>query len=413
MRVDVELLCRWHPTASVKGGRCARCGCPPSWTLVVDRGADRLAHDDQVVWRPFKTKREAHRAAAIARFEHASGPLAQRAELTLADFLDDVWLPTVRDRVSASTWHSYRSELHRHIIPRLGDTQLGRLKDFYFERLWPRLLDDGRVDGNGGLSPRTVGYLHFIVHRALEDAYQWTFIDNNPARAKPRLDKKNAGTRGVRHLPLWTPRQLGRFLDHTRTHRLAAAWRLAATAGLRRGEILGLSWLHVDLDSARLNVRCAYVTVDGHARLVGPASAHARRTVRLDTGTVEELARWKQRQGEEHETRRVDTHHGLVFTQPNGRPIDPDNFSKSFTRLVRQARLPRISLRDLRNLHGATLLAAGVEPDQVARRLGHHDGNYTLRVLRDLVDELHVTASAQLDDLPLPDELRAEQREAS
>ena len=52
----------------------------------------------------------------------------------------------------------------------------------------------------------------------------------------------------------WTAGELRRLLGHVRHDRLYAMWRLAATTGMRRGELLGLSHLALDLDGARLRV---------------------------------------------------------------------------------------------------------------------------------------------------------------
>jgi integrase len=56
-------------------------------------------------------------------------------------------------------------------------------------------------------------------------------------------------------LQVWTPGQLRAFLIHVRQDRHYTAWLLAATTGMRRGELLGLRWIDVDLDAGRVAVR--------------------------------------------------------------------------------------------------------------------------------------------------------------
>ena len=57
----------------------------------------------------------------------------------------------------------------------------------------------------------------------------------------------------------WTAGEVTRFLRHVEGDRLFALWRLAATTGMRRGELAGLTWRSLDLDGARLSVDQQYV----------------------------------------------------------------------------------------------------------------------------------------------------------
>jgi integrase len=81
---------------------------------------------------------------------------------------------------------------------------------------------------------------------------------------------------------VWSPAQLRVFLDHVRNDRLYAAWLLAATTGMRRGEILGLRWSDVDLEAGRLSVRQPRIVVDYRVRVSEPKTAKGRRSLALD-----------------------------------------------------------------------------------------------------------------------------------
>lgn len=53
-------------------------------------------------------------------------------------------------------------------------------------------------------------------------------------------------------MKVWTAEELRTFLDHVADNRLYACYLLAATTGMRRGELLGLRWTDVDLEAGRL-----------------------------------------------------------------------------------------------------------------------------------------------------------------
>ncbi len=81
--------------------------------------------------------------------------------------------------------------------------------------------------------------------------------------------------------------------------------------------------------------------------------------------------------------------HGLVFCQPNGRPLHPHNISaRQFPRLCEAAGVPRIRFHDLRHTHATWLLAAGVHPKVVAARLGHSSTKLTLDTYSHVVESV-------------------------
>jgi integrase len=83
-------------------------------------------------------------------------------------------------------------------------------------------------------------------------------------------------------LQVWTPGQLRAFLLHVRQDRYYAAWLLAATTGMRRGELLGLRWIDVDLAAGRVAVRQPRVVVDHAVHTSEPKTARSRRSIALD-----------------------------------------------------------------------------------------------------------------------------------
>jgi integrase len=96
-----------------------------------------------------------------------------------------------------------------------------------------------------------------------------------------------------------TPGQLRSFLEHVRDDRLNAAWLLAATTGMRRGEILGLRWSDLDLDAGRVAVRRPRILVDYQVQVSEPKTAKGRRSLALDPVTVAALRAHRARQAEE------------------------------------------------------------------------------------------------------------------
>jgi integrase len=130
---------------------------------------------------------------------------------------------------------------------------------------------------------------------------------------------------------VWSPEQLRVFLDHVRDDRLYAAWLLLATTGMRRGEVAGLGWVDLDLDTGRVAPRRPRVVVNHQVLVSEPKTAKGRRSIALDPATVAALREHRRWQLEDRLAvgpRWEDS--GLVFTWPDGRPLHPERFSKWF-----------------------------------------------------------------------------------
>ncbi len=86
------------------------------------------------------------------------------------------------------------------------------------------------------------------------------------------------------------------FLAQVADDRLAAMWRTLATTGMRKAEVLGLTWRCLDLDGASLRVEQQVIALRGGLRFGPPKTRRSERTIALDSGTVEALCRHRDAQ---------------------------------------------------------------------------------------------------------------------
>lgn len=367
------------------------------WSVVVDLGRDAITGKRIRKWHSgYETKRAAEeaRVAILSRIQR--GDYVEPSRQTLGSFMIDDWLPAIQASVRPTTWDSYRRNAQTHLVPYIGPIPLQRLSPSHLNELYSTLLREGRVDGKGGLSPRSVRYIHAIVHRALNDAVRWNQLTRNPATAsEPPRGNKTAGI-----VTTWSASELRVFLASVRDRRDNAAWVLAATTGMRRGEVLGLRWRDLDLNTGRLQVRQTLVVVGYQLQISTPKTAKGRRSIALDTETVRTLRTHRTHQlqerlaiGEGYE----DT--DLVFAELDGNPIHPDGLSKTFQRLQKQAGLPRIRFHDLRHTHATLALQAGVHPLVVSERLGHSTVAMTLDTYSHVLPEIQETAAQRIAEL--------------
>jgi integrase len=157
-----------------------------------------------------------------------------------------------------TTWDSYRYQVEGHIIPALGHLRLSELQTAHIQRLYNEKLKSGRLDGKpGGLTPKSVRFIHTVIHSCLEQARKEGMITINPASAVrlPKLEQRE-----IRYLDSG---EIKEFLEVARDSKHFAAFFLALNTGMRRGEILGLRWKDIDLEEGQLTVNQGLVRVSG------------------------------------------------------------------------------------------------------------------------------------------------------
>ncbi|MGD0747720.1 MAG: tyrosine-type recombinase/integrase [Acidimicrobiales bacterium] len=377
-----------------------------TWWFIVDTGTGPEGQRLQARRKGFRTRREAQEALDKLRRSVTTQTFVAPAKQTLAEYLDS-WTAGLPTRLRPSTVDGYKRTL-LYVPPGLGARRLDRVTAADLDGLYADLLASGLRQREGGLSARTVRYLHTILHKALADAVDRDLLVRNVAeKAKPPRAKDTKPP----EQQWWTPEQLRQFLDLTAHEPLGPVFRLASMTGMRRGEVCGLRWSDVDLDKARLEVRQQLLVVrspgapDGGLQFSERTKTdHGRRRIDLDPGTVAVLRTQKRRQAEHRLALGAGwrNEHDLVFTEPDGRPLDPESVAKVFARRVERSGLPRLRFHDLRHSHTAHLIAAGTVPIlAISKRLGHASTSFTMdrygHLFEDAGSEAAAAVSAMVD----------------
>jgi len=268
----------------------------------------------------------------------------------------DEWLPAIAGTVRPLTLAQYRGVTNRYIKRRtIGTIPLRSLTAGHINALYAEL--DAL-----GLAVNTRRTVHTVLSRCMSDAIRWDKIKRNPAKLAdpPAMARRRAQA--------WSAREVRQFLEAVENDRLFALWRLAATTGMRRGELAGLQWMTVDLEHGRLGVERQLLST----RTFGPPkSRHSERTIALDTATVESLRRHRAAQSVERELAGDAYEDGdLVFCDELGRNIDPARLTQWFGNHRKAAGIPTGTLHILRHTAATIALTEGVPLHIVAARLG-------------------------------------------
>ena len=342
-----------------------------------------------------KTRKEVADKIAAALHEVTTGTYIEPTTITLGEWLDRWMTSYKKAQLKQSTYESYDSMIETYIKPVLGDVPMAKLQGPMLQDFYNEQLESGRRKTKGGLSNRTVRYLHSIIRQALQKAVKENMLPRNPA------DTTNPPVAKSGQVEPLTKDQLLTFFETAKDDRLYAAYVLAATTGLRRGELLGLCWDCVDLKGGVITVQRQLLALeDGPTMDDGTKSKRGRRSIALTDDATRELKAHRKRQAQEMLLiGEAYQKNNLVFAEADGTYLDPREFTKHFQRLLKQAGLPKVRLHDLRHTHASLLLARGVHPKVVQERLGHSSITMTLDLYSHLTPGLDEAAAATLNGL--------------
>lgn len=425
---------------------------------------------------PYDTEKACKEALAEVLGQVGKTGHVDDRKMTLGAYLDKrhewrVSESQTGDGLKRSTLNTDREVIDLYLKPGLGHVKLVDLRDHHIRELYAamrlinrdegerpsemlRRLLEARAKKDGGryssrpVSEARIRRVHAVLTGALNDAVKVSkLLLVNPAdgvlrakgggrkaRAKPLLwtDERVSHWEATGKVParvmVWTARQCGAFLDFAEHDRLYPLWHLASYWGMRRGELVGLTWTDVSLDRRRLHVRQSQPDEE----LDDVKSDDSDRHIIYDETTAEVLRAWRKRQLEERvQWGEAWTDSGRVFTYEDGRELRPGFVSQRFEalierygtlrrrrqvdrwdvdRIVRHHRasedlvrlaldgpaLPPVRFHDLRHGSATMLLAAGVPMKVVSDVLGHASESFTSDVYAVVAEELAEDAAARI-----------------
>lgn len=361
-----------------------------SWRIKFDVGPD-AAGKRQIRYVTVRGKRQdAERELTRLMGAVHDGALVEPAKTTIANYLRS-WLNGPHG-LAGKTVERYRQLAEQQIVPHLGALPLQKLRPAHVAEWHARLLTGGGKDGRP-LSARTVGHAHRVLHRALALAFKSELVTRNiaDAIAPPKVEETEVTTLKAD--------QVGVVLAALEGHSLRPIAILALSIGARRGEILALTWGNIDLDAGMLRIERSLEQTRAGLKFKPPKTKRGRRLVALPPIAVEALRAHRRQQLELRLVLGQGKGDGdaLVFSTFDGKPIPPNNLSRDWWRFVKTRGLPAVSFHALRHSHVSALVASGVDPLMVSRRIGHANTATTMKVYAHMFEKTDALAANAIE----------------
>lgn len=371
-----------------------------SWRLAVYLGVGPDGKK-QYHYETFKgNKKDAEKRLGVVVNEVNNNTFVVPTKMTLEAFLTQ-WLDAhVRHSVEQKTYEQYEGLCRLHIIPELGHIRLENLNPLDLQNFYSKKLTAPRADGRPGtLSPTTIKRMHDVLKIALNQAVRWQMIPRNVADlADPPKTRR-------KEIRVWTPEQAAQFLASVEKDPYYAAYLLALTVGLRRGEILGLRWRDVDWARSAVTIRQTIVRADKGVIIKPTKTTGSQATIAIPLVVLDALKIRILKQREAKIT--YESAYGsdawetgdLIFTNPKGRYLDPHSFSKGFQRKAKKAGLPVIRFHDLRHTSATFMMQTGAHVRSMMDQLRHSQVSTTVNTYTHSIKPLQHKVAEDVADL--------------
>lgn len=318
--------------------------------------------------------------AALRKHEAArdAGQIVLPKEITVAGWLKDWMGNVIKISRQTTTVYSYQKMIDNHIVPALGDIPIQKLTPAQLQRYYADKIREGKISAN------TVRKHHDLMNAAFKVAVRQGVLLSNPAAmVEPPAVKRP-------DIHYYSLEQLQRLLKLSEGTRLEVLIKLAGLLGLRREEIMGLTWEHVDFERKVIKIVEARTMAGKDIIVKDPKTSTSMRTLYMPS-EIEDILR-REREKQLYYRRELGDSYqdsGYVFTHEDGRPVRPNYASELFTKFVKDNGLPPLTLHGLRHSFASIANAKGIPLFDIGKALGHSSTATTSKIYTHLLDPDH------------------------
>lgn len=343
------------------------------YQVTVDAGVNAQTGRRQQARRRYATEHEARVALADIADSAVKGQFVSRSSVTVEELC--AAYVAGRHNLRASS----KSKLEYDLSPlreQLGQLTVQKLTKAHIDNLIASLVAGGTTTAKGRerapWSADSVNKVLATIEQVLADAKDQGLVSRNVAVLVNRVALQH------KQVDTYTETEVLVLLAALADDRLGHAWELALS-GLRRGEVAGLRWSDVDLETGTLTIVNNRVSAGGKTVENDPKSMASRRTLPLPDRLITVLRSAKSRQN----TERLALGKGAfeyVVSNESGRPYDPAVLSRYWRDAVKAAGVRHIKLHGARHTCATLMHLQNVPVAVIAAWIGHKDATLTMRV---------------------------------
>ena len=305
-----------------------------------------------------------------------------KPDMPFGDWIDFWYQYFSSPKLRPTTQATYENRIYTHIIPSIGKIPLSKLTQNDLQQFYAKLKRTGRkkdVETKGtSVSDRMVRSCHALCRSALEKAVEEGLITRNPSIGCKLPPKKNG------EMKVLTQAEIVRLLNQAYDEGYYELFLLELTTGMRRGEILGLKWRDLNLETGELNIK-RQLTTKG---ISVPKTKSSIRTILLPPDMLELLQNMKKNANCE-----------WIFPSPvkEGEPRNPTAITKRFRLMLERAHCKHVRFHDLRHTFATMALENGMDVKTLSAMIGHVSSETTLNIYSHVTDTMRAQAAVKID----------------
>ena len=318
--------------------------------------------------------------------KHHAGIDVSSKSIKVGEYFDKWFYNNVIYDLRESTSQSYEMIIRRHIKPFLGDIAFANLSSDDIKEFYRFLYDNGKLNGKGGLSSKTVENIHLVISSCINYALKKGELIRNPLLTV-KLKRE-----GKKQVEVFTREEQKKIINECPNHYYGMAIKFDFYTGLRAGELLGLTWDCVDFykNTIRINKqvqRNKNFSRNAQTKTVlgfvyNTKTETSNRVIKVMQPLMNDLAKYKLRQdtikrklGQDYYAKL-----NLVFPRQDGYFTDTGTFLDAFSRIQNKLEIKHRNVHAMRHTFATRALESGMKPIVVSRLLGHASIQITMDI---------------------------------
>lgn len=388
---------------------------------------------------PHQQEKAAKLYAAEFESKVLNGKILDGEKMTVQQFAYK-WLAEYVTNREKTTYDSYKLQIDTKIIPALGHIKLSKLTPLHIQSFYNNLAECGvRLDGkDGSYSHGTIKKIDGILSSMLSTAVLWQLIEANPCNrvSIPKQNKQNESDepecftleQAVIFLQALDMELTSEYKEHSRiddtgkiykvkaykearkvSTQFKVFFNIALFGGLRKGEILALTWKDIDFEKNTVTINKNTVYTEREVITKTPKNKTSNRTIVLPQSVIELIRNYKKEQYA-YRLSIGDQWCGngdYLFIQANGKQMHPSTPYHKFKKIIKSynenaepgKELPDIPLHALRHTSATLLIADNIDIRTVSARLGHAQTSTTMNIYAHALKELDQKAAAAMENM--------------